>query len=165
MKRAVYAASFDPITNGHLWVIEQGVRLFDQLVVAVGVNPEKRYAFSLQEKMELVRETTKQYSNVIVDSYENQFLVAFAKSVQVDIILRGIRSQADYEYERAMRNINSDLDADIVTIFVMPPREIAEISSSVVKGLVGPRGWQGVVSKYVPDPVHKKFVQRFGTTD
>ena len=162
MSKAVYAASFDPITNGHLWVIEQGVMIFDHLIVAIGVNPDKKYTFSLQENYELIRETTGQFQNVTIDTYENKFLVNYAKSIGVNIILRGIRSQVDYEYERAMRHINSDLDADIVTIFVMPPREIAEISSSVVKGLVGPKGWEKVIHQYVPQPVHMKFLERFG---
>ena len=163
MKRAVYAASFDPITNGHLWVIEQGVKLFDELVVAIGVNPDKRYTFSLDEKLTFVKEAIRRFPNVVVDSYENQFLVTYAKSIGVDIILRGIRTQVDYEYERAMRNINSDLDSNIVTIFIIPPREIAEISSSVVKGLVGPEGWENLVQKYVPKPVHQKFIERFSS--
>ena len=161
MKKGVYAASFDPVTNGHLWVIQQGARLFDQLVVAIGVNPDKAYTFSLSERLNLLRQTTAQFENVTVDSYENQFLVNYARSIQAEYIVRGIRTQTDYEYERGMRYINSDLDDGIVTLFLMPPREIAEISSSFVKGLVGPTGWREVVNRYVPDPVYQKFLDRF----
>lgn len=161
MKTGVYAASFDPVTNGHLWVIEQAARLFDQLVVAIGVNPDKAYTFSMDDRMDLLRETTAQFENVKVTSYEHQFLVNYAQSIDAEYIVRGIRTQADYEYERGMRYINSDLNADITTIFLMPPREIAEISSSFVKGLVGPDGWRDVVKRYVPEAVYEKFLAQF----
>jgi len=74
-------------------------------------------------------------------------------------ILRGIRSESDYEYERTMRNINGDLGSGICTVFLMPPRNIAEVSSSMVKGLVGPKGWQRVVRKYVPEPVYRQLIK------
>ncbi len=161
MKKAVYAASFDPVTNGHLWVIQQAARLFDQLVVAIGINPEKDYTFSLQERLDLLCETTFEFDNVAISSYENQFLVTYARDMRADYIVRGIRTQTDYEFERRMRYINSDLDNTIATIFLMPPREIAEISSSFIKGLVGPAGWQEVVKRYVPEPVFHKFIEHF----
>ena len=81
-------------------------------------------------------------------------------SIGATHILRGIRSESDYEYERTMRNINGDLDSAICTVFLMPPRDIAEVSSSMVKGLVGPKGWQKVVRKYVPEPVYRQFLKR-----
>ena len=161
MKKAVYAASFDPVTNGHLWVIQQAARLFDQLVVAIGINPEKGYTFSLKERLDLLKETTAQFDNVTVASYENQFLVTYARGIGADYIVRGIRAQTDYEFERRMRYINSDLDNSITTIFLIPPREIAEISSSFIKGLVGPAGWRDVVKRYVPEPVFHKFIEHF----
>jgi len=161
MKKGVYAGSFDPPTNGHLWMIEQGARLFDEIIVAIGINPDKKYTFSLYERVEMLRNITEKCRNITVDSFENQFLVNYAESVQAAYILRGIRSESDYEYERAMRNINGDLNPNIVTIFLMPPREIAEISSSFVEGLVGPDGWEKIVKKYVPKPVYEKFLDKF----
>lgn len=163
MKKAVYAASFDPVTNGHLWVIQQAARLFDHLTIAIGINPDKAYTFSFAERRELLKETTSQIENVIVESFENQFLVNYALSIEAKYIIRGIRTQTDYEFERRMRYINSDLDDNITTIFLMPPREIAEISSSFIKGLVGPKGWQDVVNRYVPEPVYQKFLEHFDT--
>lgn len=163
MKKAVYAASFDPVTNGHLWVIQQAARLFDHLTIAIGINPDKAYTFSFAERLELLKETTSQIENVIVESFENQFLVNYALSIEAKYIIRGIRTQTDYEFERRMRYINSDLDDSITTIFLMPPREIAEISSSFIKGLVGPKGWQDVVNRYVPEPVYQKFLEHFDT--
>ena len=157
MRRCVYAGSFDPITNGHVWMVEQGARLFDRLVVAVGVNPEKKYALSLADRVALLREAIRPHRNATVAMFENQFLVDYARSVKAGYILRGIRSQADFEYERGMRHINEDVNAGVVTVFLIPPREIAEISSSVVKGLVGPKGWERVVRRYVPKGVVEKF--------
>src|ERR1039457_2239019 len=109
----VYAGSFDPLTIGHLWMIEEGIKLFDQLIVAVGVNPEKRYTFTLEERMSMLRESLKQYRNLSITSFSNRYLIDYAKSVDATHILRGIRSESDYEYERTMRNINGDLDPAI----------------------------------------------------
>ncbi len=162
MKRAVYAGSFDPVTFGHLWMIEQGVRLFDEMIVAIGVNPEKRCTFDLDERIDMLRETTRHLPNLKVVSFENQFLVNYAQSIEANYILRGIRTASDYEFERTMRYVNSDLVPSIDTVFLMPPREIAEVSSTMVKGLVGPDGWQEVLKKYVPAPVHVRFVSRHG---
>lgn len=155
----VYAGSFDPLTVGHLWMIEQGVNLFDSLIVAVGINPEKQYKFSLVERLEMLRESLKPYRNVSVTSFSNRYLIEYAQSIKATHILRGIRSETDYEYERTMRNINGDLDSSICTLFLMPPRGIAEVSSSMVRGLVGPNGWEKVVRKYVPAPVYRRLLQ------
>jgi pantetheine-phosphate adenylyltransferase/8-oxo-dGTP diphosphatase len=161
MRRCVYAGSFDPITNGHLWMIEQGARLFDELIVAVGVNPAKTSTFTVEERLESLREVARPFPAVRVERFEGQYLVHFARSVQAGYILRGIRSEGDYEFERTMRHINSDLDPGVIAVFLMPPREIAEISSSFLKGLIGPRGWEAVVKKYVPAAVHRKLLERF----
>jgi len=162
IKKGIYAGSFDPPTNGHLWMIEQGARLFDVLIVAMGTNPDKKYTFSLETRVEMLRDITKPYRNTKVDTFGNQFLVNFAKSVGASYILRGIRSENDYEYERVMRHLNSDLNPDILTVFLMPPREITEISSSFVKGLVGLEGWEKPVEKYVLEPAYEKFFEKFG---
>jgi pantetheine-phosphate adenylyltransferase len=154
----VYAGSFDPLTVGHLWMIEQGVLLFDQLVVAIGINPDKSYTFTLEDRLMMLKECLKTFRNVSVTAYSTAYLIDYAHSIGATHILRGIRSATDYEYERAMRNINGDLDASICTVFLMPPRDIAEVSSSMVKGLVGPKGWQRVVRKYVPSPVYRRFL-------
>ena len=158
-KLGVYAGSFDPITVGHLWMIEQGVRLFDQLVVAIGINPDKKYTFSLEERLSLLGASTRHLKNLKVTSYSNRYLIDYGQSIKATHILRGIRSESDYEFERTMRNINGDLDAGICTVFLMPPRNIAEVSSSMVKGLIGPSGWKKVVRSYVPTPVYRRFLQ------
>jgi pantetheine-phosphate adenylyltransferase len=153
---AVYAGTFDPLTFGHLWMIERGANLFDKLIVALGVNPEKRCMFSVDDRLEMLRQSVKQFVNVEVSSFTNQFLITYIQSVGAQCVLRGIRNESDYEYERVMRNINGDLNVDITTVFLMPPRDIAEVSSSMVKGLVGPEGWEVIVKNYLPEPVFEK---------
>lgn len=158
-RTAVYAGSFDPPTVGHLWMITQGAHLFGRLAVAVGVNPDKKYTFALEERLSMLRESTKSFPNVSVAAFSNRYLIHYAESVGASHILRGIRSESDYEFERTMRNINGDLDSDICTVFLMPPRDIAEVSSSMVKGLIGPAGWKAIVRKYVPPPVYRRLLK------
>lgn len=159
MPKAIYAGSFDPPTNGHCWMIRTASELFREVEVAIGVNADKRYAYSLPNRLRLLRECTKDFKNVVVTSFENQFLVNYARSVGARYILRGIRNERDYVFEREMRHVNSDLASEIITVFLMPPREIAEVSSSFVRGLIGPVGWQEVVRRFVPEPVYQFFRQ------
>lgn len=158
MRTAVYAGSFDPLTNGHLWMIDQGARLFDKLIVAVGTNPDKTYTYSLECRMEMLREALENMPTVEVAHFHNRFLVDFAKEEKADYILRGIRTSTDYEYERGMRHLNNDMAPAITTIFLIPPRDIAELSSSMVKGLIGPVGWEEQVGRYVPAHVFEMML-------
>ena len=135
--------------------------MFDRLIVATGSNPEKKSTFTLEERLGMLRESTRKMRNVSVAAFSNSYLIHYARSAGATHILRGIRSAADFEFERAMRNVNSDLDSGICTIFLMPPRDIAEISSSMVKGLIGPAGWRRIVRKYVPAPVYARLLERY----
>lgn len=153
MRTAVYAGSFDPPTNGHLWMIERGLELFDRLVVAIGNNPSKSYTFTVDHRIKLLRESVPSCERLTIDHFDNRFLVDYAITMDAQYILRGIRSPDDYEYERVMRHINSDMAPQVTTTFLMPPRDIAELSSSMVKGLIGPEGWEEIVRRYVPIPV------------
>lgn len=158
MKKAVYAGSFDPLTNGHFWMIEQGSKLFDELIVAVGSNPDKNYSFSTEERMEMLRDAVKDFKNIKVESFCNKLLVDYAKEVGAEYILRGARNTGDFNFEQGMSNVNRDIDPKISTVILMPPREMCEISSSLVKGLIGPNGWEKVVCKYVPKAVLKRLI-------
>lgn len=157
---AVYAGSFDPPTNGHLWMIRQGASLFDRLVVAVGVNPSKRAAYTVEQRLGWLRAMTSDLPNVQVSQFGNLFLAYYAKQLGASFILRGVRSEVDFAYEQSMRHINADLSPEITTVFLMPPREIAEVSSSLVRGMIGPEGWQGVVQGLVPPCVFAELEPR-----
>ncbi|MDG1974999.1 MAG: pantetheine-phosphate adenylyltransferase [Akkermansiaceae bacterium] len=160
MQTAVYAGSFDPPTNGHLWMISQGLALFDRLVIAIGQNPSKNYVFSTEERINLLRSSIPSCERLTITHFDNRYLVDYAEEVGAGFILRGIRSPGDYEYERVMRHINSDMAPDINTVFLMPPREMAELSSSMVMGMVGPEGWGKTVRRYVPSPVFDALVTK-----
>ena len=160
MRTAVYAGSFDPPTNGHLWMIEQGLAMFDRLIVAIGNNPSKRYSFTVEERLELLRLSTQASDNLVIAHFDNRYLVDYARKRDARYVLRGIRSSSDYEYERVMRHINADMAPEITTVFLMPPRDIAEVSSNMIKGLTGPQGWEETVRRYVPEPVFRKISAR-----
>lgn len=157
-RTCVYGGSFDPPTNGHMYMIEKGAGMFDRLIVAVGVNPNKSCTFGLQARLKMLHECTNGMVNVEVDSFEGQFLAHYAQSKGAGYILRGIRSDEDYRFEHTMRNINEDLEPGVTTVFLIPPRQICEVSSSFVKGLVGFGGWEQVVKPYVPEPVYRELM-------
>jgi pantetheine-phosphate adenylyltransferase len=162
--KGIYAGSYDPPTNGHLWMIEQGSRLFREFYVAVGENSQKEYTFSLDERMDMLEEMCDRLPNVKVVHFENKFLVKFAESIGVDYILRGIRNEKDYTYERGMRYVNCNMNKVIQTLFMMSPRELVEVSSSLVKGLVGSDDWEQVVREYVPESVYFRMLDKFQAT-
>jgi pantetheine-phosphate adenylyltransferase len=166
MRKAVYAGSFDILTHGHWWMIEQGIMLFDHLHVAIGVNPDKRGKeyFTVEEREEAIRECLETHlipnSRVTVEAYESKYLIHHARAVGCNYLLRGLRSEGDFAYERVMRNFNGDMDKGIMTVFLMPHRDIAEVSSSFVKGLIGPDGWPHAVYRYVPLCVYNRIIDK-----
>lgn len=161
MKKAIYAGSFDPVTNGHLWVIEEASKLFDEVIVAIGVNPDKKPYFSTEEKEEMLKKSLKHLSNVKVDSFSRDYLVNYAKKVKASYLIRGIRCESDYGYEKTINNVNYDLDENIRSIFLMPPKELGEVSSSFVRSLIGYNSWPYVVSKFVPECVFEKLKEKY----
>lgn len=160
MRTAVYAGSFDPPTNGHLWMIERGMEMFDRLIVAIGDNPSKRYSFTVEERLHLLEASTTASDRLTITYFDNRYLVDYARKMHAKYVLRGIRSPHDYEYERVMRHINADMAPEITTVFLMPPRDIAEVSSNMIKSLIGPHGWEETVHRYIPTPVFKTLSSR-----
>ena len=132
MKIAVYPGSFDPITNGHLDIIKRGAKVFDKIIVAVLVNVDKKYLFEIDERVQLIKKVTKDIENVEVRSF-NGLLVNFLKECNSNIILKGLRTTCDFEYEMQMSFMNSELDSDIETVCMMASSKNLHISSSGVK--------------------------------
>lgn len=149
-KRAIYAGSFDCLTQGHMWMIEHGSMLFDELIVVVANNPSKNYYFDLNKRVSLVTACTSLFKNVRAISLENKFLVDLARELEAGYFLRGIRNSRDFDYEREMSMVNRDIWSKIFTIFLLPPDENVHISSSLVKSIIGINRWEDVIWKYVP---------------
>lgn len=148
-RRALYAGSFDPPTNGHTWVIEQGARLFPELHVAIGVNPDKKPLFTAEERVEMLEHTVQHLGNVTVGLFEGKYLVKYAREIGGNALLRGLRSPEDLKMELTIAEVNRRIEPEITTTYVACPSELAVISSSLVKGLVGPEDWEQLVGEYV----------------
>lgn len=129
--------------------------MFDRLIVAIGSNSAKSYSYTVEERLEMLRASVPNSDRLEIDYFDNRYLVDYAKKKNATYILRGIRSPNDYEYERVMRHINADMAPEITTAFLMPPRDVAELSSSMIKSLTGPDGWEETVKRYVPPEVFK----------
>ncbi|TSC82814.1 MAG: pantetheine-phosphate adenylyltransferase [Parcubacteria group bacterium Gr01-1014_19] len=157
--KAIYGGTFDPPTYGHFWMIEQGAKLFDQLVVAVAVNPHKKCLFTPEERVEMLQKGMVLPENVQVVTMNAGLLVSNAFALGANFILRGIRSTTDFVYEYGMRNVNRDINSSIETVFLTPPREIAEVSSSMVKELVRADGGVKFILKYAPTFVCSRLLQ------
>ena len=151
MKKAVFPGSFDPITNGHYDIINRGVSLFDEVIVAIGVNASKKYMFSLEERMEFIREAFKDEPRIKVVSYKG-LTVDFCKDIGVDFILRGLRNPADFEFEKAIAHTNRDL-APIETVFLLTAAKTSYIASSIVRDVIRNNG---DYTKLVPKSVRIK---------
>ncbi|MDO5516805.1 MAG: pantetheine-phosphate adenylyltransferase [Clostridium sp.] len=132
MKVAVYPGSFDPITNGHLDIIKRGAKIFDEIIVAVLVNVDKKYLFEIDERVELIKKVTKDMKNVKVVSF-NGLLVNLLKEYNANVILKGLRNSVDFEYELQMAFMNNELDSEVETICMMSAAKNLHISSSCVK--------------------------------
>ncbi|MBQ7900442.1 MAG: pantetheine-phosphate adenylyltransferase [Clostridia bacterium] len=146
-KIAVYPGSFDPITNGHLDIIKRAARIFDKLYVSILVNSSKQPAFSLEERLEMIKKVTSQYDNVVVDSFSG-LLVNYLKDREADVIVRGLRAVSDFEYEFQMALMNHKLEKNIETLFMMTSGKYSYLSSSIVKE-IGHHG--GNLKDLVPD--------------
>jgi pantetheine-phosphate adenylyltransferase len=129
---AIYPGSFDPVTNGHLDLIERGEKMFDQLIVSVLQNAEKTPLFSVKERVEMLREVTKQWNGVEIDVFDG-LLVDYARRRGAGVILRGIRAVSDYEYELQMALMNRKLEPRLETVFMLPGVTYSYLSSKLVR--------------------------------
>ena len=157
MRCAIYPGSFDPVTNGHLDVIERARKLFDEVVVAVAHNDEKQPLFSLKDRLDLLRETAGKIDNVRIAEFEG-LLVEFARKEEAGAVIRGLRAVSDFEFEFQMALMNRKLDAEVETIFLMPKEEYTYLSSRIVKEIAR---LGGDVSGFVPACVAKALRRKF----
>lgn len=156
MRKAVYPGTFDPITYGHLDLIRRGSKIFDELIVAVGHNPMKTHIFSVEERIEMIATYTKNIPNVKVDCFEGM-LIDYMEKQQTNVILRGIRTVSDFEYEFQRALTNRVLKSDIETVFVMTSEQYSFLNSSLIKeaACLG-----GNVSAFVPAGVEKRLKEK-----
>ena len=151
MKKVIYPGTFDPVTNGHIDIINRACKIFDKIIVAVADNKDKNTMFDLQKRVEMMKKATKKFKKVEVKSF-NTLLVDFAKKENSKIIIRGLRAVSDFEYELQMGYANKSLDESIDTIYLMPNLNNAFISSSVVRSILK---YNGDVSHLVPKEIIK----------
>ncbi|GIM27845.1 phosphopantetheine adenylyltransferase [Clostridium polyendosporum] len=156
MKIAVYPGSFDPITNGHLDIIERGAKVFDELIVAVLVNVEKKGLFNVDERVKLIEKVTKNYKNVKVESF-NGLLIDFMKEKNANVILKGLRAVSDFEYEFQMALMNNKLDPEVETVFMMTNAQYSYLSSSAVKQVAK---FGGCIKELVPDEIIPDVIKK-----
>lgn len=159
MMIALYPGTFDPLTNGHLDIAHRGAKIFDKLILAVSENPKKHTAFSLQERVEMAKEVLCDCDNIEVVSF-NCLLIKFMRTVNADVVIRGLRAVGDFEFEFQLALMNRKMDPDFETVFLMPNKKYIFLSSSMVREVAE---HYGDVSAFVPECVNRKIVERFGS--
>lgn len=157
MKIAIYPGSFDPITYGHLNLIERGLKVFDKLVVAVARNVNKSALFSAEERMEMIREASADIRGVEVDSFEG-LLVEYARQRSAKVILRGLRAISDFEFEFQLAHMNRRLNPELETVFMMTGEDHFYVSSQLVREVAS---FGGAVTGLVPEHVERRLTERF----
>jgi pantetheine-phosphate adenylyltransferase len=153
---AIYPGSFDPLTNGHVDIIQRGSRIFDRIVVAVLVNLEKAPLFSVSERVSIARDVFQQWPNVEVDTFDG-LLVDYARGREASVIVRGLRAVSDFEFEMQMALMNRRLNDDVETVFMMPAEPYTYVSSRLVKEVVA---LGGTVHGLVPDLVEQRLREK-----
>jgi pantetheine-phosphate adenylyltransferase len=158
---AICPGSFDPPTEGHINIIERGLKLFDKIVVAVAVNSAKKTLLTTEERLELLKEIFKKEPRIEVKSFEKQLLVNYARSEKAVAILRGLRTIQDYEYEFQMALANKKIAPDIETVFMMTESEYSHISSTIIKEIVALGGpAKGMIPAAAEEKLREKFKKR-----
>lgn len=157
----IVAGSFDPITKGHEWLIQEAARLVDELHVVIGVNSAKKYMFDDKTRRELVESSVAHMKltekAIQVHFLSNELLIQFAVRNNATHLIRGIRDTNDFNYETQMASVNRKIAPEVKTIYMVPPPQLSEVSSSTVKSLVGVEGWKDIVKGYVSPAVLKAF--------
>jgi pantetheine-phosphate adenylyltransferase len=159
-KLAIYPGTFDPITNGHLDIIERSVALFDSVIVAVTNNPSKVPLFSVSERIDMIQRTTAELEDVGVESFSG-LLMDYAQKKQAVVVVRGLRAITDFEYEFQMALVNRKLADEIVTVFLMPNEKYTYLNSTIVKEVAK---FKGDIHSFVPELVRQCLTDKFKDT-
>ena len=146
MKRAVFPGSFDPITTGHVDIVQRALPLFDEIVIAIGINSQKSTLFSPEQRIQWIKDVFKAEPKVKVSKYEG-LTIEFCKSCKANYIIRGIRSSADFEYEKTIAHLNHSMAQEIETILILSRPELSSISSTIVREIIRAKGPAG---KFLP---------------
>lgn len=157
MKRAIYPGSFDPITFGHMDIIERSAKMFDEIIVAVLNNSQKNSLFSVDERVTIIKDLTKNFTNVKVMSFEG-LLVDFADQVDANIIIRGLRAVTDFEYEIQIAQTNHVENPKLDTVFLTTSLNYSYLSSSVVREFAS---YGGDISKFVPEEIIPLILEKY----
>lgn len=158
MAKVIYPGTFDPVTNGHIDIVRRAIELFDQVIVTVAKNPSKTALFTVEERVEMLNESLKEFSNVIVDSFDG-LVVDHARNVGAIGIIRGLRAVSDFEYEFQMALMNRKLAGEITTILLMPHARYTYLNSTIVRNLAQ---FHGNVAEFVPPIVNERLKIKFG---
>lgn len=154
---AIYPGTFDPITNGHLDIIQRSVTLFDSVIVGVTTNPAKDPLFTVAERIDMIQKVTSELQDVTVESFDG-LLMDYARLKQADAVVRGLRAITDFEYEFQMALVNRKLADDIVTVFLMPNEKYTYLNSTIVKEVAK---FNGDVGSFVPELVYQNLAAKF----
>ena len=156
-KVAIYPGSFDPVTNGHISIIERALHIFDKLIVTVAVNTSKHPLFTIEERLEMIREVTRNYPGVEIDAFEG-LLVDYVAKKKIRVVIRGLRAMSDFEYELQMTLMNRKLNRSVETIFMITGLQWFYVSSRIIKEVAASGG---SVKGLVPDIVCAKLQEKF----
>ena len=154
---AIYPGTFDPITNGHIDVIQRASKIFDEVIVTLAINQTKKPLFSNDERMLMIEDAVKDYENVIVSKFDG-LLVNFAEKNNVKVIIRGLRAISDFEYEFQMALMNKKLASDVTTVFMMPNEKYTYLNSTIIKDVAK---FNGNVDNFVTKLVANKLAEKF----
>ena len=159
MKKGVYSGTFDPVTNGHISVLKKATMIFDEIIVAVAYDNYKSTLFSFEERIELLKESTKDLANVRVEGFEG-LLVDYAQKIQANAIIRGLRMVSDFDYEMQMAAFNKALAADVETVFFAASNDYTYLSSSMIRSIAS---LNGDVSLFVPEVVNLALKKKYNS--
>ncbi|PWF47939.1 pantetheine-phosphate adenylyltransferase [Massilia glaciei] len=163
MKKIAFSGTLDPITNGHMWVVQEARALADEVVILISENPAKKPQFPAAERKRIVEQSVagQGWTNVSVMLIKGDYTARAAKRLGIDYLIRGIRNTSDFDYENLIQQANVDVLHGAKTLFVMPPRDLGSVSSSFVRALQGPVGWHWTVRKFMPAPAYQAWIGEF----